>query len=200
VIRQAAGTGLLAATITACLPVPPPRPGVDPQGAPISSAEIRGAMRDTRRNLYAIGLGLAGAAAGTLLGGKLGYEIGYARDIQQGCEDCGLGGLLAGAAIGFTAGLVAGGNGGMLIGANADRSDAIARVIRERANSRGLGGSDLQLWPLLGYGRNVDAVTLVPDSGTRSVRDSPAECPVPGPPRAPEAPACRAPPGPRRRA
>lgn len=126
-------TLLLLILVEACVPVRPPAPAVDPQGAPITTEQIVIAKRESKQTWYAIGLGVLGAGVGTLVGGKIGYEIGYAHDIRQGCEDCGLGGLLLGAAIGFTSGAILGGNVGMHAGARADRADAVERIILERA-------------------------------------------------------------------
>ncbi|MGH7597010.1 MAG: hypothetical protein ACREOI_11700 [bacterium] len=60
----------------------------------ISEDEIRQEMRSANRTLYALGLGLGFGTVGFFAGGKIGYEIAYARDIKNGCEDCGLGGLI----------------------------------------------------------------------------------------------------------
>jgi len=133
--RRLAGAALLLAAWfpAACVPVPPPAPAVDSRGEPITTGEIRSVMHDSRQTGYAIGFGLLGGVIGTLVIGKIGYEIGYAHDIQQGCEDCGLSGLLTGALLGTVTGIVVGGNLGMHAGAHGDRDDAIARIIRDRA-------------------------------------------------------------------
>ncbi len=110
---------------------------MDPQGRPITTEQILRVMRDRRQTLEALGLGLLGGAIGLVAGAKIGYEIGYARDIRQGCEDCGLGGLLAGAGAGTVVGMVIGGNLGLHHGARADRAHAVERIIQERARSQG---------------------------------------------------------------
>ncbi len=133
-VRRLAILGALV--LSACVPVGPPAPSVDPQGRPITTEQIQRVMRDRRQTLESVGLSLLGGAVGFFAGAKIGYEIGYARDIRQGCEDCGLGGLLAGAGIGTVAGMVVGGNIGLHDGARADRADAIARIIQERARSQ----------------------------------------------------------------
>jgi len=132
---------LLTTLSSACIPVGPPAPAVDPRGAPISTAEISTAMPSSSQTGYAIGLGLLGGAVGTLVFGKIGYSIGYAHDIQQGCEDCGLSGMLTGALLGAVTGMVVGGNIGMHAGAHADRDAAIARIIRDRARDAAPGGA-----------------------------------------------------------
>jgi hypothetical protein len=134
--RLGAMTAALAVLTGACIPVPPPAGTVDPQGRPITTADIRLEMHDGHQTLDAILLGLAGGAVGMVVGGKIGYDIGYAHDIRQGCEDCGLGGLLGGVTLGFIAGTIAGGNVGMHLGAGADRNAAIARIIRRRAQEQ----------------------------------------------------------------
>jgi MFS family permease len=137
---RASGALLLATLTNACVPVKPPALGVDPQGAPITTAEISAAMHHSSQTAFAIGLGLLGGVIGTAVFGKIGHEIGYAHDIQQGCEDCGMSGMLSGAALGLVAGSVAGGNIGMHAGARADRDNAIARIIRARGQGSGVGG------------------------------------------------------------
>jgi hypothetical protein len=58
-------------------------------------------MRGDNQTWTSIAFGLGGGALGLVAGGKIGYEVAYERDIQRGCEDCGLGGLLRGATIGL---------------------------------------------------------------------------------------------------
>ena len=134
-MRAAAIPLLAGLLVQACVPLRPPAPTVDPRGVPITTAEIIAARTEKKQNLYGFGLALLGGAAGVLAGGKVGYEIGYADDIRQGCEDCGLEGLLLGAAVGVAAGTIIGGNLGMHAGARADNADAVERIIVQRARS-----------------------------------------------------------------
>jgi hypothetical protein len=78
-------------------------------------------------------LGIAGGAAGLVLGARIGYEIDYANDVQRGCEDCGLGGMIVGAATGLPAGVA----GGVLIGSAIVRHHQRAEAIRRIKAKRG---------------------------------------------------------------
>ena len=96
--------------------------------ANISEAEIRREMRATNRTLYAMGFGLGCGTLGFLAGAKIGYEIDYPHDLKNGCEDCGLDGLIIGSLIGASSGLIGGMNWGRHIGAKQDREAAIQRI------------------------------------------------------------------------
>ena len=126
---------LPAVLAQACIPPRPPAPAVDARGEPITTEQIIAARRTTHQTVDAILLGAAGGVAGLLLGGKIGYEIGYAHDIRVGCEDCGLEGLVLGATIGLASGVILGGNLGTHLGAGADRADAVESIIIQRARS-----------------------------------------------------------------
>jgi hypothetical protein len=98
----------------------------------ITEDEIRQEMRSANRPLYALGLGLGFGTIGFFAGAKIGYEIGYAQDIKNGCEDCGLGGLVYGSLIGAGTGLVGGFIVGQNLGAQKDREAAIQRIKQRR--------------------------------------------------------------------
>jgi hypothetical protein len=98
----------------------------------IAEDEIRREMRSANRTLYALGLGLGLGTIGFFAGAKIGYEIGYAQDIKNGCEDCGLGGLIYGSLIGAGTGLVGGLVVGQNVGAQKDREAAIQRIKQRR--------------------------------------------------------------------
>lgn len=98
----------------------------------INEEEIRQEMRSANRNLYALGLGLGFGTIGFFAGAKIGYEIGYAQDIKNGCEDCGLGGLVYGSLLGAGTGLVSGLIVGQNLGAQKDREAAIQRIKQRR--------------------------------------------------------------------
>ncbi|MGH7455542.1 MAG: hypothetical protein ACRENG_29580 [bacterium] len=98
----------------------------------IAEDEICQEMRATNRTLYALSLGLGFGTVGFFAGAKIGYEIAYARDIKNGCEDCGLGGLVYGSLIGAGTGLVGGLIVGQNLGAQKDREAAIQRIKQRR--------------------------------------------------------------------
>lgn len=98
----------------------------------IAEDEIRHEMRSANRTLYALGLGLGLGTIGFFAGAQIGYEIGYAQDTKNGCEDCGLGGLVYGSLIGAGTGLVGGLIVGQNLGAQKDREAAIQRIKHRR--------------------------------------------------------------------
>jgi hypothetical protein len=93
-------------------------------------------MRSANRTLYALGLGLGLGTAGFFAGAKIGYEIGYAQDTRNGCEDCGLAGLVYGSLIGVGTGLVSGLIVGQNLGPQKDREAAIQRIKQRRKVER----------------------------------------------------------------
>jgi hypothetical protein len=99
-----------------------------------SEEEIRREMRATNRTLYGLGLGLSFGALGFLAGAKIGYEIDYANDIKQGCEDCGLEGLIYGSLIGAGTGFAGGMIIGQKLGAEKDREAAIQRIKQRQSH------------------------------------------------------------------
>jgi hypothetical protein len=100
----------------------------------ISEEEIQKEIRPVYRTLYGLGFGLGLGTIGLIGGAKIGYEIAYAQDIKDGCEDCGLDGLIYGGFIGGGAGLVGGIIIGKNVGAKMDREAAIKRIKEKRGN------------------------------------------------------------------
>lgn len=121
-----------------CAAAPTPVTTLEPQRDSISETEILREMQSHHaRAVLGVGFSLLGGAVGLVLGGKIGYEIDYHHDIRQGCEDCGLGGMLLGGAIGGLTGVVAGATIGVKVGTNADRAAAIRRIKARRASRSG---------------------------------------------------------------
>ena len=132
--RTCARNTLLAALLAGCAVAPSPVNTLAPARDSIPEQEIEREMQSLHAHaLYGVAFSLFGGAAGLFLGGKIGYSIGYNHDIQRGCEDCGLEGLLLGGAVGGLTGIVGGAVLGTKVGGQVDRVEAIRRIRARRA-------------------------------------------------------------------
>jgi H+/Cl- antiporter ClcA len=122
----------LAAVQLACASSHRLAAGIAPADS-ISETEIQSEMRTMPSSVAApVLLGVVGGAAGFVFGGWVGYQIDYRNDLHsRGCEDCGLGGLIVGAAVGLPTGVA----GGVLLGTQIAREHQRAQAIR-RIRSR----------------------------------------------------------------